>query len=101
MAVGVCRHCGAERVATDAPLCFTCGGWWPNPGFVTKCGVWLTRLFALAFIAVGVLGVLALYSNPSNPDSYAGYIAPLLGLGGALMLLRSLVRPYGGRPPNS
>jgi hypothetical protein len=103
MALGSCRHCGAERIPIDAPLCRECGGWRPNPGFFTQLGVIRTRVTALLLLILGiVLSAVILVVALAGTDCLGALIFLLpsgsLLCGGSSMLLRSLIRPYGQAP---
>lgn len=89
MAMGVCRHCGAQGIATDALICRECGGWKPNPGLFTRLGAAFKCIVGLALIVAGVASIL-----------FAGvtwFNGGLTGVG-VLMVLWSLYRPYGNPP---
>lgn len=90
MGLGTCRFCGAERIATDAPICRECGGWRPNPGFCTRTNIFTTRLVALLML-VGGLGA-SVWANWNL--AVLVYAFPFV-VGGGTVLLRSLIRPYG------
>jgi hypothetical protein len=102
MALGNCRHCGAGRIPTDAPICRECCGWRPNPGFCTRMGVVIYRL-GLSLVLVVLLAVCAYLGALALKDKGGGrlggvmYLIALgpitLGVAGAL--IRSLIRPYG------
>jgi hypothetical protein len=77
MALGTCRHCGARRIPTDAPICRECGGWRPNPGFFTRLGVLFYRLFAALVLLVLLAGcaVLVTIMIRSGAGAAAGWEA--------------------------
>lgn len=93
MAAGVCRHCGYEPVAYDAPLCPKCAGSDPNVSpqtkLTNKCsymGAWMGLILGGGFglIAGGVMGALFLGVFLSVIGSIAGLIvAKVLGSLGA------------------
>lgn len=87
MSLGRCRFCGAGRIAADAPVCRTCGGWYPNPGFFSRLGATFRLLFGLLLIAGAGAGFA--YA----PD--AVILWGLVGLTGLSTTFYALVRPYG------
>lgn len=92
MALGTCRICGAGRIATDAPICRECGGWWPNPGLCSRLGALTKAVFGLATLALAAFW----YFCVSRAD--VGFYV-CFGLVGLSTLTSSIIRPYGGRPP--
>src|SRR4051812_12074729 len=103
MATGYCRHCGAGRIAADAPVCREGGGWRTNPGFFTRAGVAAFRLVASLFLLVLLAACAFLVWLAARPDDEGGSLGfvvylialapPTLGIAAALF--RSLIRPYG------
>ncbi len=97
MALGLCRHCGSGGIATDAPTCLSCGGNCPNPGFFTRLGVWTSRIVGLLILLVGIAVVVAVSQKGELLVIDIGLLCfgiPLI-LGGGVLLLRSLIWPYG------
>lgn len=95
MALGTCRHCHSHGIATDAPMCRACGGWFPNPGLITRLGVVLNRVVACVMLLASALITLAAFAS-GNPG--IAMIAVPLVFGGGAMLLKSFLRPYGQVP---
>src|SRR5262249_47194524 len=100
MALGNCRHCGAGRIPTDAPLCRECGGWRPNPGFFTRMGVVTKRLVCSVFLVLLLaLAAFLIILAPARPDAMGALVSPIPVVGGIFgsgsVLLRSLIWPYG------
>ncbi len=101
MALGTCRHCGAERIPTDAPLCRECGGWRPNPGYFPRMGVVTKRIVCSVFLIIllGLAALIGILALAYYPDGLGGlcYLIPVVGgiFSLSSILIRSLIWPYG------
>lgn len=94
MALGSCRHCGFGGIPVDAPICRSCAGWRPNPGFLTRLGVTLRRVIAV--VLCGFFGMLVILG--ATKDLIVAWIGLVILLPSSAMLFRAVFRPYGVPP---